>query len=198
VCASQQVAAQLAEFIAARQRLLILTGAGISTDSGIPDYRTPQGERRKASQPVLHREFVSSVAVRQQFWARSQLGWPRMRDAKANLSHRYIAQLQRSNSNCWLITQNVDGLHQGAGSRRVVDIHGRSDRVICLTCRHYYARQQVHMWNSQLNPHWGAKSATLLPDGDAQLAPGVAESFRFANCPRCAGVLKPDVVFFGD
>ncbi|MCK7545769.1 NAD-dependent protein deacetylase [Marinobacter bryozoorum] len=191
-----EAAERLAEFIDDHPRLMVLTGAGISTDSGIPDYRDATGAWKRR-QPVQHQAFVADASLRQRYWGRSLLGWPVMRNARPNRAHGYLAELEARGHVGLLVTQNVDRLHQKAGSRAVVDLHGRADEVVCLSCGYRCSRDQVHDWCAQLNPDFLQFRASAAPDGDADLEVDFRR-FRIADCPRCQGILKPDVVFFGD
>jgi len=177
--------------------VFVLTGAGVSTESGIPDYRDEQGEW-KHRPPIQYREFTGSEARRQRYWARSVLGWPRLRAARPNPAHLALAELEKRGLLSLLVTQNVDGLHQAAGARDVVDLHGRIDQVVCLGCGERSSRESLQAKLSELNPHWVQRAAFAAPDGDAD--PGEADlgSFRVWPCSVCGGVLKPDVVFFGE
>jgi NAD-dependent SIR2 family protein deacetylase len=172
-------------------RLVVLTGAGLSTDSGIPDYRGP-GSR--ARQPMTYQEFVSGPTARQRYWARSHLGWSRMRHAAPNAGHRALAALDPE----LLITQNVDGLHESAGSRRLVALHGRIADVICLSCRRTSSRAALATRMASANPGYAARhaGAEVRPDGDVELVD--TADFEVPDCSSCGGVLKPDVVFFGE
>jgi NAD-dependent SIR2 family protein deacetylase len=172
-------------------RLVVLTGAGLSTDSGIPDYRGPGSPAR---QPMTYQEFVSGPAARRRYWARSHLGWSRMRGASPNAGHRALAALDPE----LLITQNVDGLHEAAGSRRVVALHGRIADVICLSCRRTSSRAALATRMVSANPGYAARhaSAESRPDGDVDLDD--TADFVVPPCDWCGGVLKPDVVFFGE
>ncbi|NVK43625.1 MAG: NAD-dependent protein deacetylase [Oceanospirillaceae bacterium] len=189
-------ASRLLTFIERHPRLFVLTGAGISTDSGIPDYRDHQGNWKRQP-PVDHRDFVASEASRQRFWARSLVGWPLMAAARPNGAHRALAALERHGRIERLVTQNVDGLHQRAGSRRVIDLHGRSDTIICLGCGERSGRDQLQRRLAKDNPAYYGHHATAAPDGDADLELDFS-AFRVHDCDRCGGLLKPDVVFFGD
>jgi NAD-dependent SIR2 family protein deacetylase len=178
----------------AGRRAVALTGAGLSTDSGIPDYRGPTAVPR---QPMTFQEFVSGPAAQQRYWARSHVGWGRMRRAVPNDGHRALARLEREGSLSALITQNVDGLHTAAGSGDVVDLHGRIDEVICLRCDEITSRAALHERLSELNPGYGeGADVSTAPDGDAEVRD--VEGFRLAPCLVCRGALKPHVVFFGE
>ncbi|WP_297791498.1 NAD-dependent protein deacetylase [uncultured Marinobacter sp.] len=187
---------QLAEFIHSYPRLMILTGAGVSTDSGIPDYRDHEGAWKRR-QPVQHQEFMASVDVRRRYWGRSLIGWPVIRNARPNPAHHYISDLELLNHSTLVVTQNVDRLHQQAGTRAVNDLHGRADQVVCMECGYRCERDEVHDRCADLNPGFRHFTAQTAPDGDADLEVDFSE-FRLADCPRCDGILKPDVVFFGD
>lgn len=171
--------------------LVVLTGAGLSTDSGIPDYRGPGAPDRT---PMTFQEFVSGPAARRRYWARSHLGWGRMRAAAPNPGHRALAALDPT----LLITQNVDGLHELAGSRAVVALHGRIADVVCLDCRRTTGRAALQERLERLNPGWTSDHADVAvrPDGDVDL--DHTEGFVVPACEECGGVLKPDVVFFGE
>jgi NAD-dependent SIR2 family protein deacetylase len=171
--------------------LVVLTGAGCSTDSGIPDYRGPGKPDRT---PMTYQEFVSGPEAQRRYWARSHLGWGRMRRADPNPGHRALAALDSE----LLITQNVDGLHERAGSRRVVALHGRISDVVCLSCRDVTPRAGLHARLSALNPDFAERhrAALVRPDGDVELDD--TREFVVAACDKCGGVLKPDVVFFGE
>jgi NAD-dependent SIR2 family protein deacetylase len=174
--------------------LLVLTGAGISTDSGIPDYR---GEGRVARHPMTFDSFMGSREAQVRYWARSYVGWSRIIEAKPNDGHRALAGAEKAGRLDYLITQNVDGLHQAAGSRNVIDLHGRLDRVICMSCKRVISRNEMDSRLSALNP--GVRkdiSVEFSPDGDAEVE--AAANFVVPSCESCGGVLKPDVVFFGE
>jgi NAD-dependent SIR2 family protein deacetylase len=178
------------------RRLVALTGAGLSTDSGIPDYRGPGSPR---ATPMTLDRFVSGPDARRRYWARSYLGWPRVGLARPNPGHRALAELERRGLLTGLITQNVDGLHREAGSRAIVELHGRLADVVCLGCRGLSPRTELQRRLDELNPGFADEHGTAVvdaPDGDARLE--ATAGFRLADCPGCAGVLKPDVVFFGE
>lgn len=176
------------------KQVLVLTGAGISTDSGIPDYR---GEGRVARHPMTFDSFMGSKDAQVRYWARSFVGWSRINEAKPNPGHQALAAAERNQRLDYLITQNVDGLHQAAGSKLVVDLHGRLDRVICMACRTVISRAQVDALLTELNPNVRKDAGVeFTPDGDAEIE--ATANFQIPSCPRCGGVLKPDVVFFGE
>lgn len=187
---------QLAEFLQRNHPVTVLTGAGISTDSGIPDYRDHNGNWKR-KQPVQHQEFMSSPQVRRRYWARSLIGWPAMQHAQPNPSHHQINTLERTGLAKRVITQNVDRLHQKAGSHQTIDLHGRADEVICMTCGLRSNRRMMHDACTLLNPAFESVTATIAPDGDADLEIDFS-AFRVPECPACGGIVKPDVVFFGD
>jgi NAD-dependent SIR2 family protein deacetylase len=177
----------------------VLTGAGMSTGSGIPDYRGPDGQRRV--QPMQHEEFVRSAAGRQRYWARAYAGWERFAGARPNTAHHSVTALQQGGLLGGAITQNVDGLHQEAGTRDVLELHGTLSRVLCLDCGEPTSREQVHRWLGQANPGFLGRAAgpdEVRPDGDVVLPASLVSGFRAPRCLVCAGDrLKPDVVFFG-
>lgn len=179
----------------ASRRFTTLTGAGVSTDSGIPDYRGPGAPMRT---PMTYQEFVSGPAAQRRYWARSYLGWSRMRRAEPNRSHHVLARLQAAGQVPLLVTQNVDGLHERAGTRSVCALHGRIADVVCLSCRQWTSRAVLQDRMSLLNPGFAARHAavTSRPDGDVELAE--TAGFEVPGCDLCGGVLKPDVVFFGE
>jgi NAD-dependent SIR2 family protein deacetylase len=172
----------------------VLTGAGVSTESGIPDYRGP-GTRARARNPVQYRAFVGDPAARRRYWARSMLGWPRFSDARPNAGHLALAALEREGRIEGLVTQNVDRLHRRAGSARVVELHGALQEVVCLGCGAIEDRDDLQRRLMLLNPGWDDE-VELAPDGDAELT--AVDGFRVADCLRCGGTLKPRVVFFGE
>lgn len=186
----------LAVMALAGRRVVALTGAGISTESGIPDYRGP-GTRHRARHPMRGAMFAADAEARRRYWARATVGWPRIRDAAPNGGHRALASLEASARLVGVITQNVDGLHQAAGSVRVVELHGALREVGCLACRASLARDAVHARLLEANPGFGAHGQHA-PDGDVDLAPEVVASFRVVACEACGGPLKPRVVYFGE
>ncbi|MBZ4400858.1 MULTISPECIES: NAD-dependent protein deacetylase [unclassified Myxococcus] len=179
------------------RRTVVLTGAGCSTESGIPDYRGP-GTRARARNPIQHREFLQRPEVRARYWARSLLGWPRFAAARPNAAHQALAALEQGGHVQGLITQNVDRLHHAAGSSRIIELHGALARVRCLDCGAQEARVDLQERLLSLNPDFTHQVLELRPDGDAELSSEALQSFRVPACLRCGGTLKPDVVFFGD
>lgn len=179
------------------RRWLVLTGAGISTASGIPDYRGPDGTRRV--QPMTIQEFRSSSAARQRYWARSYVGWRRLSTARPNPAHRAVATLQRAGVLGAVITQNVDGLHQAGGARGVLELHGSLARVVCDHCELIMERTAVDAMMAAANPAFHVDSDEIRPDGDISLLDVDVERFVMPRCPGCDhDQLRPDVVFFGD
>lgn len=179
-------------------RLAVLTGAGLSTDSGLPDYRGPQARPRN---PMTYGQFVSSARYRQHYWARNHLGWHSMRRTEPNPGHLALAELERAGMVLGVITQNVDRLHERAGSVRVVDLHGHYDRIRCLSCGWECTRAELDQMLLTLNPdflEWVSElgDVEIAPDADAVLE--ATADFVIAECPVCGGVLKPDIVFFGE
>jgi NAD-dependent SIR2 family protein deacetylase len=183
------------------KRLALLTGAGLSTDSGIPDYRGPDAVPRS---PMTYQEFVRDAANRQRYWARNHIGWSHLRHADPNQGHHAVAELERRGLLTGLITQNVDRLHQEAGSTNVIDLHGRYDQVICLDCRRTYTRRLLAGVLAELNPEFLARAmksglVEIAPDADATVDDAaLISSFVVAACPACGGTLKPDFVYFGE
>lgn len=178
--------------------VVALTGAGISTDSGIPDYRGPTGASRRVHAPMTYREFRQEPAARHRYWARSHAGWPLMLRTRPNAGHRALAQLEDRGLVSGVITQNVDGLHGAAGSRSVIDLHGRLDRVTCLDCSRVVPRAQVEEALVELNGDWRPTPRVHNPDGDVELTEEQIRAFRMVDCAACGGALKPDVVYFGE
>ncbi len=183
--------------VVAAGNVLILSGAGLSTESGIPDYRGPTGLARRAT-PMTYQTFTASQDARRRYWARSHLGWRHIGQAVPNLGHHAVAELGRRRLLAGVITQNVDGLHQAAGAADVTELHGSLHQVVCLSCGQRTARTDLHRRLAAANPGWDAGPALINPDGDAVLTDDATESFRVVDCASCDGVLKPDVVFFGE
>ncbi|MFJ9843228.1 NAD-dependent protein deacetylase [Kitasatospora sp. NPDC101155] len=177
--------------------VVVLSGAGLSTESGIPDYRGETGSRRRGS-PMTYQEFTGGEAARRRYWARSHVGWRTIARAEPNAGHRAVEQLRRSGHVAAVITQNVDGLHRAAGTRAAVELHGGLHRVVCLECRRTSSREELDGRLEALNAGFRAGSARVNPDGDAELPQELVDGFRVAPCAECGGVLKPDVVFFGE
>jgi NAD-dependent SIR2 family protein deacetylase len=186
----------LQNWIARHRRVFALTGAGCSTASGIPDYRDDAGEWKRRP-PVMIQAFRTQDAVYRRYWARAYVGWPHLTAAAPNAAHRALAAWEAAGTLVQLVTQNVDGLHQRAGSRAVIDLHGRLDIVVCLGCADETSRDSVQETMADANPGSRAEAASA-PDGDADVDAAVIESFVAPRCQRCGGQLKPDVVFFGE
>jgi len=187
----------LQAFIQRHPRLFVLTGAGCSTESGIPDYRDADGSWKRA-QPVMFRAFMTEPQTRQRYWARSLIGWRRFGRARPNDTHHALARLEKNGRVERLVTQNVDRLHQAAGSTDVIDLHGRLDIVVCMSCDARMAREDLQGELLRLNPDWEQLDARDAPDGDADLERRDFSSFYVPPCQICGGILKPDVVFFGE
>jgi NAD-dependent SIR2 family protein deacetylase len=187
----------LEDFIDRHQRLFVLTGAGCSTHSGIPDYRDANGDWKRTP-PIAYQAFMREEPARQRYWARSLAGWPRFRRARPNAAHQALARLEAIGRSALLVTQNVDRLHQAAGSVRVVDLHGRLDLVRCMHCGRHTPREELQHELEQSNPGWLGVEAADAPDGDADLEAEDFSSFVVPACRFCGGLLKPDVVFFGE
>ncbi|GAA1688364.1 NAD-dependent protein deacetylase [Nonomuraea maheshkhaliensis] len=188
--------AELVELVS-RGRVAVLSGAGLSTESGIPDYRGPTGRARRA-EPMTYQRFVGSAEARRRYWARSHVGWRQIGLARPNDGHRAVAELERRGLLAGIVTQNVDGLHQAAGARRVIELHGGLDRVVCLSCRERTPRAELERRLRAANPEWEAAAGQINPDGDAVLTDAQVATFRVVDCTGCGGLLKPDVVFFGE
>ena len=190
-------ATELADFLLRHPKTLVLTGAGLSTASGIPDYRDRDGVRR-GRQPIQGPEFRRSSAVQRRYWARSMIGWPVLARALPNAGHIALAALEASRRLGALLTQNVDGLHARAGSQAVLELHGNIHAVVCLGCGARVARTFVQRQLELANPQVALAAAEPLPDGDAQVEPELLDDFMLPECSHCGGTLMPDVVFFGD
>jgi len=177
---------------------VVLTGAGCSTASGIPDYRGPNGAFTRGHQPMTYQQFLRDAEGRRRYWARGHVGWTQFAKARPNSGHEALAELEAMGVVSGVITQNVDGLHQAAGSRSVIDLHGRLDRVVCLQCEAVESRSKVHERLTEANPDLTVESDTVNPDGDVDLDERILASFQMVQCVECGGDLKPDVVYFGE
>ncbi|MEV1061166.1 NAD-dependent protein deacetylase [Micromonospora chalcea] len=187
----------LARLVAAGD-VVVLSGAGLSTESGIPDYRGPSGASRRHT-PMTYQEFTRDPLARRRYWARSHLGWQTIARAAPNEGHRAVARLQAAGLLGGIITQNVDGLHTAAGATGVIELHGRLDEVTCLDCGNATGREELHRRLSEANPGFDARVAHVNPDGDVDLPDEAVARFRTVDCALCGtGMLKPDVVFFGE
>ena len=193
-------AARLREFLesAGQRGTVTLVGAGLSTESGIPDYRGPSGALRRHA-PMNYHAFVTDAAARHRYWARSYLGWPQIARARPNAGHRAVAALQQTGALSGVITQNVDGLHQAAGTSDVLELHGGLDRTVCLGCGDRASRDELHERLRAANPGFGTTVDEVNPDGDVEMPDAELVGFRMVDCLPCGGgPLKPDVVFFGE
>ncbi|MFE2617968.1 NAD-dependent protein deacetylase [Micromonospora chalcea] len=178
--------------------VVVLSGAGLSTESGIPDYRGPSGAARRHT-PMTYQVFTRDPLARRRYWARSHLGWQTIARAAPNDGHRAVARLQDAGLLGGIITQNVDGLHAAAGATGVIELHGRLDEVTCLDCGNATGREELHRRLSEANPGFDAQVAHVNPDGDVDLPDEAVTGFRIVDCALCGtGMLKPDVVFFGE
>lgn len=187
---------RLQRWVATHRRVFALTGAGCSTASGIPDYRDDRGEWKRRP-PVMIQAFRAEEGVYRRYWARAYAGWGRFSAAAPGAAHHAFAAWEAAGTLRRLVTQNVDGLHQRAGSRAVIDLHGRLDDVVCLGCAGRTSRTELQAIMTEANPAWQSVSAPA-PDGDADIDAAAVEAFVAPRCERCGGLLKPDVVFFGE
>lgn len=187
----------LRDWLSRHQRVFVLTGAGVSTASGIPDYRDTDGAWKRPP-PVTYQALVGDRATYRRYWARSFVGWPMFSQAQPNTAHRALAAWPQAERITALVTQNVDGLHQRAGSRGVIDLHGRLDRVSCLACGAGLERQELQQAMLRSNPDWRVGDAISAPDGDADIDAAAVARFAPPHCAVCDGMLKPDVVFYGE
>lgn len=187
----------LRDWLHAHRSVFVLTGAGVSTGSGIPDYRGADGQWKRRA-PITYQAFLEDPAMRARYWARSFVGWPMVSRAQPNEAHVALATLEARDKLSVLVTQNVDGLHARAGQRDVIDLHGRIDQVACLACSQRIPRASVQAMLAERHPDWSEIVAHAAPDGDADLELLDFSSFRAPPCPHCGGLLKPDVVFFGE
>lgn len=187
----------LESFLRNHKKLVVITGAGVSTASGIPDYRDEQGAWKHTS-PMDYREFVASHIARCRYWSRSAIGWQRFLKAKPNKAHFALARLESVGKISTLITQNVDGLHHRAGSKNVIDLHGVLEKVVCIKCKSTVSRHEVQDYLLENNMFAAQTTAKTLPDGDALLEQIDYTRVDIPNCKSCGGILKPDVVFYGE
>lgn len=191
---------QLQTFVSQASRLFVMTGAGLSTESGIPDYRS-EGVglyARTDRRPMQHSEFVHSAKARQRYWARNYVGWPQFSSHLPNSAHYTLRDWEKKSRVHWLVTQNVDALHSKAGHQRLTELHGCSHRVMCLSCGQLTTREELQNRFAALNPGWEASAGTVAPDGDVLLEDEQVLHFRVPACQTCGGILKPQVTFFGD
>ena len=187
----------LQDFVGRHRRLFVLTGAGCSTNSGIPDYRDADGNWKR-QQPVTYQAFMGDESTRRRYWARSMIGWRQFGRALPNDAHRALARLETRGQSEVVVTQNVDRLHQAAGNARVIDLHGRLDLVRCMECGRKSMREEMQERLDRQNTGWLGLDAAAAPDGDADLEARDFTSFAVPACVHCEGILKPDVVFFGE
>ncbi|XP_072921432.1 NAD-dependent protein lipoamidase sirtuin-4, mitochondrial isoform X1 [Hemitrygon akajei] len=190
----------LQEFLLRSKKLFVLTGAGVSTESGIPDYRSENVGlyARMARRPIQHSEFVRSAEGRQRYWAQNYVGWPQFSSRQVNDAHRALSKWETMGKLHWLVTQNVDALHTKAGSRNLTELHGCTHRVICLGCGETTARSRLQEEFAALNPAWLEEAHQIAPDGNVFFANEQVKHFNVPSCKNCGGILKPDVTFFGD
>ncbi len=193
----EQQSRQLADFLAENGSVAVVSGAGVSTSSGIPDYRDRNGDWKHA-EPIQFTDFVNNPHARKRYWARSYVGWQRFSGARPNAAHFALAGLEAAGKVDTLITQNVDRLHSEAGSRRVIDLHGDLSKVRCLDCNATHPRLNFQRALKDANPDWHAEVFRYKPDGDAELADNSHDEFCVRGCADCGGVVKPDVVMFGE
>lgn len=191
---------RLRDFIESNEQICVLTGAGASTESGIPDYRSAGVGLYATSnrRPVLYKDFCTSEFVRRRYWARNYIGWPRFSTFQPNKIHKVLKNLEDISKVSYIITQNVDNLHTKAGSKNVIELHGTAFRVMCLNCDHKIQRSYFQTILKELNPLLNANSEMIRPDGDVDLSQEETEGFNVPPCQNCGGILKPDIVFFGD
>ncbi|ELU13851.1 hypothetical protein CAPTEDRAFT_172150 [Capitella teleta] len=198
--ATKEDVLQLQDFVDGARKLVVLTGAGLSTESGIPDYRSDKVGlyARTNRRPVDHSEFMRNASSRQRYWARNFVGWPIFSSHLPNASHEALYAWEKAEKLQWLITQNVDSLHHKAGSSRVSELHGCTHRVKCMDCHALYRRSELQHAFIELNPGWDFTTPEIAPDGDVLLTDEQVKKFKVLDCQKCGGILKPDVVFFGD
>jgi NAD-dependent SIR2 family protein deacetylase len=192
----QDRVAELAGWVADGD-VVVLSGAGLSTESGIPDYRGPSGAARRTT-PMTYQTFTRDPVARRRYWARSHLGWRTIGDARPNAGHRAVGRLQDLRLLHGIVTQNVDGLHQAGGARDVVELHGNLARIVCLDCGCRSSRAELEARLTAANPDFAAVAAAINPDGDAELDDAELDGFTVVDCTACGGMLKPDVVYFGE
>ncbi|XP_071110937.1 NAD-dependent protein lipoamidase sirtuin-4, mitochondrial-like [Haliotis cracherodii] len=198
--ASEEEIESLQQFMDRSERLLVLTGAGISTESGIPDYRS-EGVglyATSSNRPVQYVDFLKDAKIRQRYWARNFVGWPRFSSFSPNKSHLTLSSWEKKRKVSWLVTQNVDALHYKAGSTQLTELHGSAHRVECLSCRKVLPRNEMQELIKDRNPKWHAESFEMAPDGDVALSTEQVQGFQVPTCDSCGGVLKPEIIFFGD
>lgn len=190
----------LQEFLFQSKKLFVLSGAGLSTESGIPDYRSEEVGlyARTTRRPVQHHAFVCCAKSRQRYWARNYVGWPQFSSRQANEAHKALSKWETIGKLHWLVTQNVDALHTKAGSQYLTELHGCTHSVICLGCEKITPRSHLQDEFAALNPNWSEETQGIFPDGDVFLTDEQIKHFNVPSCKNCGGILKPDVTFFGD
>lgn len=191
----------LEDFLLSRPNILVLTGAGISTESGIPDYRSENVGlyARSNHKPIQHMEFVKSVSVRQRYWTRNYVGWPKFSSTIPNATHYALAKFEREGRIQGIVTQNVDRLHSKAGTKNVIEVHGSGFIVMCLSCDYEIDRHEFQNILNTLNPEFHIQAPDMIrPDGDVEIPQQFVDNFKVPPCPQCGGSLKPKIVFFGD
>ncbi|XVV10657.1 NAD-dependent protein deacetylase [Actinoplanes sp. CA-131856] len=188
--------AELEEWIS-EGGVVVLSGAGLSTDSGIPDYRGPSGSARRST-PMTYQTFTRDPIARRRYWARSHLGWRTIGEARPNDGHRAVARMQEAGAVQGVITQNVDGLHQAGGARDVVELHGNLSRIVCLDCGDLTPREWMAARLDEANPDFRGVATAINADGDVELDDTELDGFAVVDCTTCGGMLKPDVVYFGE
>ncbi|KAG8201649.1 hypothetical protein JTE90_012716 [Oedothorax gibbosus] len=190
----------LQEFVAKYSKIFVLTGAGVSTESGLPDYRSKEVGLydRSPNRPVQYKDFISSLGVRKRYWARNFAGWKRFSSALPNNIHYTLALWEQKSIIHRLVTQNVDRLHHKAGSTLVTELHGTSYLVRCLDCPNLFSRHLFQIRLAELNPDFKVEATEIAPDADVHLSPELTKNFNVPSCDKCGGMLKPDVVFFGE
>jgi len=186
----------LQERIEQHNNWLVITGAGISAESGIPTYRNDNGDWIR-SEPITHQQFIEKESMRKRYWARSAIGWPMVAEAQPTSTHFALVALEKKGILSGLITQNVDGLHQKAGHTEVIDLHGRVDKVKCLSCQMKVARAELQEKLIEKNPFLAKITGEIAPDGDASIEDHITEKIILVSCSECDGTLMPDVVFYG-
>lgn len=190
----------LKNFLTKHQQLLVLTGAGISTESGIPDYRSEEVGlyARSNHKPIQYQEFIKYPKVRQRYWARNFVGWPRFSNIQPSATHHAVRQLEMAGKVTTVVTQNVDHLHQKAGSKNVIELHGSGYLVKCLSCPYEVDRFTLQDTLMERNPDMKGSFSMIRPDGDVELSKEEVDKFSVPLCPKCEGAMKPDIIFFGD
>lgn len=198
--ASEKEISILQAFVDTYSRILVLTGAGVSTESGIPDYRSKGVGLydRSSHRPVVYKNFITNTETRKRYWARNFVGWPRFSSVQPNETHQCLKNWETWGRLNWIVTQNVDRLHYKAGSEKITELHGSSYLVRCLHCRHSISRYLFQDTLRSLNPSFYVEAVEIRPDGDVNLEPSLVNNFCIPSCERCGGILKPDVIFFGE